>query len=106
MPFRLAHRWRDGISKCHIHFVTNFFGGSTDHQRLVGFFLSGDLKKHLIIVDLMVDKESKPPKASGPAKKTSRVLLTWCDPIRDIKSFAIKTADGVRHEVKGEELKK
>ena len=64
----------------------------TDHIQEAFDRLSGDLKKHLIIVDLMVDKESKPPKASGPAKKTSRVLLTWCDPIRDIKSFAIKRA--------------
>jgi hypothetical protein len=68
--------------------------------------MAGDPAKHLIVVDLMTDKDFKPPKAVGSGKKTSRVLLVGCTPFKDIKSFAIKTADGVQHDVKGKELKK
>src|ERR1700722_18571158 len=78
----------------YIHFPQGglFIITVTDHVQEAFDLLSADPKKRLIIVDLMVDKEFKPHKASAPGKKMSRVLVTWCDPFKDIKSFAIKSA--------------
>ncbi len=78
----------------------------SDYNQEAFNLMAGDPAKHLIVVELKTDKDSKPPKAVGSGKKTSRVLLVGCTPLKDIKSFAIKTADGVQHDVKGEALKK
>lgn len=78
----------------------------SDYNQEAFNLMAGDPAKRLIVVALTTDKDSKPPKAVGIGKKTSRVLLVGCTPFKGIKSFAIKTADGVQHEVKGQELKK
>jgi hypothetical protein len=62
--------------------------------------------KHLLIVELEADKEAKRPKQAAKDKKTSRLLLICCSPMKDVKAWAIKDAGGAQHELKGEELKK
>jgi hypothetical protein len=52
-----------------------------------------------LVVDLSADKDAKPRRASDDKHKTSRMLLVCCPPLRGIRSFSLKTADGVRHDV-------
>ena len=61
--------------------------------------------KKLLIVDLQADK--KPEFKPAPeGKKHSRLLLIFCQPIKEISVFAMKTSDGKQHDVKSEEVKK
>jgi hypothetical protein len=62
--------------------------------------------KHILIVNLNTDKDAQPPKTTEKDKKTSRLLLICCAPRRDIEGFAIEGADGVRHDVHSEKIKK
>jgi hypothetical protein len=78
----------------------------SDYNQEAFNLMAEDPAKHFIVVDLMTDKDSKPPKAAGSGKKTSRILLVGCTPVYGIKGFTIKTADGIQHVVKWEELKK
>ena len=78
----------------------------SDYNQEAFNLMAGDPARHLIVVDLMKDNDFKPLKAVASGKKNSRVFLVGCTPVRDIKSFVIKTADGVQHDVKGKELKK
>jgi len=75
----------------------------SDYNQEAFNLMAGDPAKHLIVVGLMKDNDFKPSKAVARGKKTSRVLLVGCTPFTGIKSFVIKTADGVQHDVKGEE---
>jgi hypothetical protein len=71
----------------------------TDHADQAFASVSSVAGKHQLVVDLSADKDGKPPKPSDAKHKTSRMLLVWCPPVKGVKSFALKTADGVRHDV-------
>lgn len=90
----------------------NFPGGSLFVIVISGYTkesfvsMSAVAASRTFIVDLQADKEKEPPKPAADGKKNCRLLLIGCPPLRGIKAWAIKTADGKRHEVRGTELKK
>jgi len=71
----------------------------SDHVDQSFSSVSAIAAKHQLVVDLSADKDAKPPRASDEKHKTSRMLLICCQPVKGVKSFALKTADGVRHDV-------
>ena len=79
----------------------------TDNLQEAFESLSIDPAERMLLINLKVDSDSDstPPKKMESGRKNSRILVISCPPLKDIKSTVIKKANGVRHNVKREELK-
>jgi hypothetical protein len=77
----------------------------SDHVREAFKSLSMIDARHEVVVDLAADKDAQPPAAADKGKKTSRLLFVATAPLKTIKGFAVKAADGVQHEANSQDLK-